>query len=88
MNFLGHICGIDNAGPEPTCTYTATVVSSYGGLGPFTVVAKNADGSTAFSVDCAANEQCTDEGAGSIPAGSSVTITVSGPPGSVAVGGM
>lgn len=88
VNFLGHVCGPDNAGPEPTCTYTPAVDSSYGGTGPFTIVAKNADGTTAFSVDCAAQEQCTDQGAGSIPAGSSVTITVSAEPGSVAAGGL
>lgn len=86
VNFLGHVCGTGNAGPEPTCTYTPTTNHSFGGAGPFTIVAKNADGSTAFSVNCADGEQCTDQGAGSIPAGSSVTITVTGPPGSVAAG--
>lgn len=84
VNSLGHICGQD-VGPEPTCTYTTASASSYGGTGPFTILATNPDGSTAFSVSCAEGEFCSDQVGGTIPA-STVTITVTGASGGVLAG--
>lgn len=88
VNFLGHFCGADNVGPEPTCTYTPTLNNSYGGGGPFTIEAVDAAGNSVLSVSCAEGEFCSDQGAGTIPAGSTVTITVTGPPGTVGAGAL
>lgn len=86
VSFFGHYCGTDNVGPEPECTYTPLLDNSYSGTGPFTIEAVNVLGDTVFATQCTEGELCTDEGAGSIPAGSTVTITVSGEPGSVGAG--
>ncbi|MGH3517864.1 MAG: hypothetical protein ACRDQ7_10705 [Haloechinothrix sp.] len=88
VSFLGHICGPDNVGPEPTCTYVPTVNHSYGGTGPFTITAVDSAGTTVLSVNCASGALCTDDGAGTIPAGSTVTIEVTAEPGGVTAGAL
>ncbi|MDV6014192.1 hypothetical protein [Haloechinothrix sp. LS1_15] len=86
VSFFGHFCGEDNVGPEPACTYTPLLDHSYAGAGPFTIEAVDALGETVFATECDEGEMCTDEGEGSIPAGSTVTIEVTGEPGSVGAG--
>ncbi|MBA0127125.1 hypothetical protein H0B56_16365 [Haloechinothrix sp. YIM 98757] len=86
VSFFGHFCGENDIGPEPSCTYTPLLDHSYSGAGPFTIEAVDALGETVFATECANGELCTDEGAGSIPAGSTVTIEVTGEPGSVGAG--
>jgi hypothetical protein len=81
VTFFGHFCGPDDFGPKPGCTYTPKVDHSYGGTGPFTITV-NGD----VLKKCAHGKFCTDRGRGSIPAGATVTIRVTGEPGMVSAG--
>ncbi|MBA0127903.1 hypothetical protein H0B56_20345 [Haloechinothrix sp. YIM 98757] len=86
VSFFGHYCGLENYGSASECTYTPLLDQSYAGNGPFTIKAVDTAGDVVFETSCAEGELCTDESAGSIPAGSTVTIDVTGEPGSVGAG--
>ncbi|MGH3713476.1 MAG: hypothetical protein ACRDT4_08475 [Micromonosporaceae bacterium] len=87
VNFTGHICGTDNYGVEPTCTYKTTEATGYEGIGPFRITQRLADGTIKVWANCAANAQCGTKSATPIPAGTTITVSVSAEPGSVGLGG-
>ncbi|MGH3739223.1 MAG: hypothetical protein ACRDT6_27035 [Micromonosporaceae bacterium] len=87
VSFLGHFCGTDNYGTQPTCTYKTTEATGYEGVGPFKITKRLADGRIVVLANCAANAQCGTKSATPIAAGTTITVTVTAEPGQVGLGG-
>lgn len=87
VSFFGHICGTDNYGVEPTCTYKTTEATGYEGIGPFKITTRLPDGTIKVLANCASGAQCGTKGETPIAAGKTITVTVSAEPGDVGLGG-
>jgi hypothetical protein len=87
VSFYGHLCGVDNYGPEPTCTYTTTDATGYEGIGPFKITSKLSDGTIKVWENCASGAQCGTKTERTIPKGTTITVSVSAEPGQVGLGG-
>jgi hypothetical protein len=85
VSSFGHACSPADAGPQPKCTYKTTAKQSFGGVGPFTITARSADGSVAYKFSCGSGKLCQKPN-GVVPARKKVTVAVTGEGGQVDVG--
>ena len=85
VSSFGHVCSPADAGPQPKCTYKTTSKQSFGGVGPFTITARSADGSVAYRFSCGSGKLCNKTN-GVVPARKKVTVAVTGDGGQVDVG--
>jgi hypothetical protein len=85
VSSFGHACSPNDVGPQPKCTYKTTSKQSFGGVGPFTITARSADGRVVYRFSCGSGRPCQ-KPSGVVPARKKVTVAVTGQGGSVAVG--